>query len=103
MNDKAFVVIPDLFGEMLEKFLERLKKKKIVKSFSVNERERVAMIAFTENAEIPETKEDLITKGIFKNAEAILKDLGYDDVHLKTITLPVFSTQEDNGNVIVNY
>ncbi len=103
MNDKAFVVVPDLFGKMLEKFLNRLKEKKIVKNFNINKNERVAMVSFTEDAEIPESKEDLITKGIFKNAEAILKDLGYNDVHLKTITLPVFSTQEDKGNVIVNY
>ena len=102
-NTKALVIAPSEFDKVMDKFLNALKEKKIVESFIINKSERLITVNFNPEAEIPETKEDVITKGLFRNAESILKNLGYEDVELKTITLPMYSTQEDGDKVIVNY
>jgi len=103
MEKKAYVVTPEQFGDVLKSFLEKLKEKNIVDSYSVNKKERIVMVRFKDDIDIPETKEDLITKGVFKNIKRILKDIGVEDIDDKMVTLPMFSTQENEGNVVVNY
>ena len=103
MENKAFVVTPDIFEKVLKKFLDALKEKDIVESYTINHSERVAIVNFNKEANIPESREDVISKGLFRNAPAILKDLGYEDVESKTELLPMFSTQEENERVIINY
>ena len=103
MEDKVFVITPDIFEKVLKKFLDALKEKGIVESYTVNRNERVAIVNFSKDAEIPESREDVITKGLFRNATAVLKDLGYEDIEMKTEILPMFSTQEENERIIINY
>ena len=103
MENKAFVVTPDIFEKVLKKFLDVLKEKDIVESYTVNHNERVAVVGFNKDAKIPESREDIITKGLFRNAPTILKDLGYEDIETKTEMLPMFSTQEENERVVINY
>jgi len=102
-NTKALVITPDEFDKVAYKFLESLEKKQIVKNFVINKNERIIIINFEPDAKIPETREDIVSKGLFRNIENILKDLGYEDVESKTITLPMFSTQENGDRVVVNY
>ena len=103
MEDKVFVITPDIFEKVLKKFLDALKEKGIVDNFTVNHNERLAIVFFNKDAKIPETREDVITKGLFRNAADILKDLGYEDIESKIELLPIFSTQEENEKVIINY
>lgn len=102
-NKKQFVVTPDMLPEVFKQFLDKLKEKEIVASYMINKDERRIVITFNPEAEIPDTKEELITIGLFRNDKAVLKDLGYEDIDLKTVMMPMYSTQEEGDSLVVNY
>ena len=102
-NSKALVITPSEFDKIMSKFLNMLQDKKIIENYTINASERMIVVNFAPDADIPETKEDVITKGLFRNIESILKDLDYENVEMKTITLPMYSTLEEGNKVIINY
>ena len=102
-NKKQLVVTHDMLPEVFKQFLDKLKEKEIVTSYMINKDDRKIVISFNPEAKIPDTKEELITVGLFRNDKAILKDLGYEDIDLKTIVMPMYSTQEEGDSLVVNY
>ena len=103
MENKALVISAQEFEKVISKFLDSLKDKKIINEYMLNSNNRSVTVLFNSDAEIPESKEDVISKGLFRNDAAILKDLGYEDVDLKTVILPMISTHEDGDKVTINY
>jgi len=106
MNDKIYVVMPEEYARMIEKFLEKIKEQGIVSNYFHNKEEREFVVHLDPDAKIPGDKEDLISHGIFFNSKEILKDLGVEDIDEKLVQLPMSSVAVDerNENVIrINY
>ena len=106
MNEKIYVVVPEEYAKMIEKFLEKFKEQEIVNSYFHNIDEREFVVHLNPEAKLPGDKEDLIPHGIFFNGKAILKDLGVEDIDEKMIQLPLSSVavDEKNENMIrINY
>lgn len=103
MKSKALVIDISTFEKVISKFLDSLKEKDIIEDYILNKNTRSVTVIFNPETEIPEDKDDVISKGLFRNCEAILKDLNFKDVDIKTVLLPMIGTQEEENKVIVNY
>jgi len=103
MENKAIVINSTEFAKVISKFLDVLEEKKIVKDYSISENERTVIVNFVPDIDIPESKEDIINKGLFRNINKVLKDLGYEQVEMKTVLLPMVSSIEDGNRVILHY